>query len=145
MATSPFAFFLMHRLAARPKIFSGKTLLALAPPTSRIPFSQNLLRLAKFPLPRKQFSAEPIDILVPTVEKPQPPIPAEQPPNRDVGHPLRLRREDVSDENLRALIPKNSVLTVTGGRDIDPRTIKIKEQMPNTNDFRVFTFKNPRT
>ena len=56
-----------------------------------------------------------------------------------VGH------NELSDEEVRSLIPPQAKIYVQHGSRFDFSTLKIEEAIPNTRQFRIYKFKNPRT
>lgn len=60
-------------------------------------------------------------------------------------HSVLIGREDLSDAEMAEQVPFDAKIYVQKGSKYDMSTIKIEEAVPNTRQFRVFKYKNPRT
>lgn len=56
-----------------------------------------------------------------------------------------INQSNISDEKIRDEIPKGVTVELIAGANYDLETLKIDEAIPNTKDFLVYKYKNPKT
>jgi hypothetical protein len=59
--------------------------------------------------------------------------------------PKRISKEQIHDAKIRQEIPDGADIFVEDGEHFDFSTIKIEESIPQTRQFSVYKYKNPRT
>ena len=56
-----------------------------------------------------------------------------------------ISRDDLSDDEIAQTVPENAKIYMQHGSRFSMDSIKIEEAVPNTRQFRVFKYQNPRT
>lgn len=63
----------------------------------------------------------------------------------DNEFPTFLRKHEIPDARIREEIPDDAEVHVELGKDFDFGSIKIDEDIPNTKQFKIYKYKNPKT